>query len=98
MVEMRTEQQTETPPPAFWETDVPHPEGGLWRVRTQDLEREPLQMPPDMIKVLVGNMGRFMTTVYGPGGDQYRLTYTPSRAEAEAYHDRVAERIRTGAM
>jgi hypothetical protein len=97
MVETRGEQKTEAPP-ALWETDVAHPDGGFWRVRTQDLEHEPLQMPAEMIKVLVGNRGQFFTTVYGPDGGQYKATYSPSRAEAEMFHNRMAERISTGAL
>jgi hypothetical protein len=97
MVETRGETRTEAQP-ALWETDVEHPSGGVWRVRTVDLQREPLQMPPEMIKVLIGNMGRFMTTVYGPDGGQYRMTYSPSRGEAEEFHNRSVERVRAGRM
>ena len=91
MAETRAEAK-----PAFWETDVEHPQGGIWRVRTQDLQEEPLQMPSEMIKVLIGNRGRYMTMVYGPDGGQYKMTYSYTRAEAEEFHDRMVEHIRTG--
>lgn len=96
MVETRTE--TQAAPPAFWEDDAPHPDGGVWRVRTQDLEREPLQMPNEMIKVLVGNRGRFVTTVYGPDGGQYKATYSYTRTEAEEFHNRMVARIQAGSL
>ncbi len=95
MVETRGEQKTEAP---LWEADVAHPDGGFWRVRTQDLEKEPLQMPAEMIKVIVGNRGQFVTTVYGPDGGQYKATYAFTRAEAEAFHSRMVERIQTGRL
>jgi hypothetical protein len=97
MVETRTETAAEAPP-ALWETDIEHPAGGLWRVRTQDLEREPLQMPAVMIKTLIDNRGRFYTTVYGPDGGQYKGTYSANRAEAETFHNRMIERIRAGTL
>ena len=86
------------PKPALWETDVQHPEGGWWRVRTQDLQLEPLQMPAEMVKTIIGNRGRFMTYIYGPDGGQYRWTGSFTRSEAEEIHDRMAERIRTGSL
>jgi hypothetical protein len=92
-VETRTEAK-----PSFWETDVEHPQGGLWRVRTQDLQNEPLQMPAEMVKAIIGNRGQFQTTVYGPDGGQYKATYTYTRAEAEEFHDRMVERVRTGTL
>jgi hypothetical protein len=94
MVETRGERKAEASP--LWENDVEHPAGGVWRVRTQDLEKEPLQMPTEMIKVLVQNRGQFVTTVYGPDGGQYKATYAFTRAEAEAFHDRMVERIGMG--
>ncbi|MCC6626005.1 MAG: hypothetical protein IT340_01260 [Chloroflexi bacterium] len=97
MVETRGEQKTQAPL-ALWETDVTHPDGGVWRVRTQDLEREPLQMPAEMIKAVIGNRGQFVTTVYGPDGGQYKTTYSPNRADAEAFHSRMVERISTGQL
>jgi hypothetical protein len=95
MVETRGEKKAAPP---LWDTDVEHPSGGAWRVRTQDLEKEPLQMPAEMIKVLVGNRGQFVTTVYGPDGGQYKSTYSYTRAEAETFHDSMVERIRAGAL
>jgi hypothetical protein len=97
MVETRTEPRVDAPP-ALWETDVEHPAGGLWRVRTQDLEREPLQMPAAMIKTLLDNRGRFFTTVYGPDGGQYKATYSANRTEADEFHNRMVARIQTGTL
>lgn len=97
MVETRVEQKAEAPP-ALWDTDVEHPAGGVWRVRTQDLEKEPLQMPAEMIKVLIGNRGQFVTTVYGPDGGQYKATFSTSRADAEAFHNRMVEQIKSGTL
>jgi hypothetical protein len=93
MAETRSEKK-----PALWETDVEHPRGGLWRVRTQDLQEEPLQMPAEMIKVLIGNRGRFVTTVYGPDAGQYKMTHTYTRPEAEEYHERMVEQISSGLL
>lgn len=93
MAETRSERK-----PTLWETDVEHPQGGIWRVRTQDLQEEPLQMPAEMIKVIIGNRGRYMCTVYGPDAGQYKMTYTYNRAEAEEFHDRMVEQIRTGSI
>jgi len=93
MAETRSEKK-----PALWENDVEHPLGGVWRVRTQDLQEEPLQMPAEMIKVLIGNRGRFLTTVYGPDAAQYKMTFTYTRGEAEEFHDRMIEQIRTGLL
>jgi hypothetical protein len=92
-VETRT--QTKAP---FWETDVEDGEGGLWRVRTQDLQYEPLQMPSEMVKAIIGNRGQFQTTVYGPDGGQYKNTFCYTRAEAEEFHERMVDRIRTGTL
>lgn len=97
MVETRTETKADAPP-ALWETDVEHPSGSLWRVRTQDLEREPLQMPAAMIKTLIDNNGRFFTTVYGPDGGQYKGTYGASRSEADEFHNRMVARIQAGTL
>ena len=96
MVETRGEQKAETSP--LWDTDVEHPAGGVWRVRTQDLEKEPLQMPSVMIQAIIGNRGQFFTTVYGPDGGQYKATYSYTRAEAEAFHTRMVERVGSGAL
>lgn len=93
MAETRAEAKA-----ALWETDVAHPQGGLWRVRTQDLQLEPLQMPAEMVKVIIANRGRFQTFVYGPDGGQYRMTGSYTRTEAEEVHERMVERVRTGAL
>jgi hypothetical protein len=84
--------------PSFWEDDVEHPAGGLWRVRTHDLQEAPMQMPNEMVKAIVGNRGRFWTTVYGPDGGQYKSTLAPSRTEAEEFHRRMIERISQGQL
>lgn len=97
MVETRAQAKAEPKAP-FWEDDVTHPDGGLWRVRTQDLQEEPLQMPGPMVQAIIGNRGRFATTVYGPDGGQYKATYSPSRGEAEEFHARMVTRIREGRL